>query len=90
MQEMLREQPLIARLATVYDVHQRKTPSQFLDAAHEFDSYPRTTRYPKLFVSEYSSPRHLFPNSTNLGAAVAEAVYMAGMEANGDVVQVRV
>jgi hypothetical protein len=29
----------------------------------------------------------MFPNSTTLGAAVAEAVYMAGMEANGDVVQ---
>ena len=40
-----------------------------------------------MFVSEYSSPRKLFPASTTLGAAVAEAVYMAGMEANGDVVQ---
>ena len=44
----------------------------------EFDSYPRS-KYPKLFVSEYSSPRRLFPNSTTLGAAVAEAIYMAGM-----------
>ena len=47
-------------------------------ACAEFDSYPRT-KYPKLFVSEYSSPRRLFPNSTTLGAAVAEAIYMAGM-----------
>ena len=38
-------------------------------------------------MSEYSSPRREFPESTTAGAAVAEAVYMAGMEANGDVVR---
>ena len=85
MQNMLKEEPRIRQLADLYDVHQRKSPTEFLAAAHEFDSYPRT-HFPKLFVSEYSSPRRLFPNSTTLGAAVAEAVYMAGMEANGDVV----
>ena len=86
MQAMLQAEPRIASLADMYDVHQRKTPDEMLAAAHEFDTAPRT-KYPKVFVSEYSSPRHVFPNSTNLGAAVAEAVYMAGMEANADVVQ---
>ena len=87
MLAMLRVEPRIRTLADMYDVHQRKSPAQFLAAAHEFDSYPRT-RYPKLFVSEYSSPRRIFPNWTNVGAAVAEAIYMAGMEANGDVVSI--
>ena len=31
-------------------------PEQFLAAVHEFDAYPRSGA-PKLFVSEYSSPR---------------------------------
>ena len=87
MQQMLHEEPRIRELADMYDVHQRKSPEEFIAAAHEFDSYPRTN-FPKLFVSEYSSPRRLFPNCTNLGAAVAEAVYMAGMEANADVVAI--
>ena len=36
-------------------------------------------------IGEFDS--RTFPNSTTLGAAVAEAAYMAGMEANADVVQ---
>lgn len=86
MLAMLQVEPRIRALANMYDVHQRKSPEQFLAAAHEFDSYPRAD-YPTLFVSEYSSPRRIFPNWTTVGAAVAEAIYMAGMEANGDVVQ---
>jgi alpha-N-arabinofuranosidase len=85
IQAVLKMQPKIIEYANIYDVHQRKDPAQFLAAAHEFDDYDRSL--PKVFVSEYSSPRKLFPNATSLGAAVAEAVYMAGMEANGDVVQ---
>jgi alpha-L-arabinofuranosidase len=79
-------QPGVLALADMYDVHQRKDPRQMLAAAHEFDVYPREGA-PKLFVSEYSSPRTLYPNSTTLAAALAEAVYMAGMEANADVVE---
>ena len=85
-QAMLKAEPRISELADMVDVHQRKSPEEFLAAAHEFDTYPRT-KFPKAFVSEYSSPRKLFPNSTTVAAAVAEAIYMAGMEANGDVVQ---
>jgi len=75
----------LCRLANFFDVHQRHDPTAMLQHAHEFDAYPRSGQ-PKVFVSEYSSPRKLFPNSTTLGAAVAEAAYMAGIEANGDVV----
>lgn len=86
MMKVLKAEPRIRTLATMYDVHQRKSPTEFLAAAHEFDSYPRA-HYPSLFVSEYSSPRKIFPNWTTVGAAVAEAIYMSGMEANGDVVR---
>ena len=87
MSKILAAQPGIREVCDMYDVHQRKSPSEFVAAAHEFDTYPRSGA-PKLFVSEYSSPRSLFPNSTTLRAAVAEALYMAGMEANGDVVEI--
>ena len=62
MQTMLKAEPQIAHLADVYDVHQRKSPEEFLAAAHEFDSYPRSSAL-KLFVSEYATPStrlHLF------------------------------
>ena len=39
---MLLEEPKIAGLADLYDVHQRKSPTEFLAAAHEFD---RSFRY---------------------------------------------
>jgi len=86
MLAVTKAQPAVLALADMYDVHQRKDPAQMLAAAHEFDAYPRQGA-PKLFVSEYSSPRSLYPNSTTLAAALAEAVYMAGMEANADVVE---
>ena len=88
MLNMVKLEPQIIRYAYAYDVHQRKNPAEFIEAAHEFDSFPRTIGYPKLFVSEYSSPRSDFPNSTTLQAAVAEAVYMAMMEANSDIVSI--
>ena len=87
LKNMIQLQPAIVNVTDLYDIHQRKTPAEFLAAAHEFDGYPRQQGYPKVFVSEYSSPRSLFPNSTTLRAAVAEAIYMAGMEANADVVK---
>lgn len=73
---------------TLVDFHIRYNPKSFLDNAHFFDALPRGENvWPKIFVSEYSSPRRVFPNGVDAAGAVAEAIYMLGMEANGDIVQ---
>ena len=61
---VMKAEPAIATLANLWDVHQRHTfveharhgPIAMLQHTHEFDAYPRTNQ-PKVFVSEYSSPR---------------------------------
>ena len=50
---MLKAEPSIASLASLWDVHQRHDPTAMLQHTHEFDGYPRTGQ-PKVFVSECS------------------------------------
>ncbi|CAB9526925.1 Alpha-L-arabinofuranosidase A [Seminavis robusta] len=89
MQTVLELEPRIRQMTNLmYDIHRRHDPASFLQHAHYFDAFPRRTAdLPTVFVSEYSSPRSVFPNGVDLGGAVAEAIYMMGMEANSDVVR---
>jgi alpha-L-arabinofuranosidase len=90
MQNMLQIEPRIGELGNLmYDIHQRHDPKSFLRNAHYFDTFPRNESKAniKAFVSEYSSPREAFPEGVDLGGAVAEAIYMLGIEANGDAIQ---
>lgn len=58
LENMLKAEPRISEFADMYDVHQRKTPEEFLAAAHEFDAYSRDgTTYVKIMKRETPSCR---------------------------------
>lgn len=61
------------------DEHYYKDHSWFLNNQKRYDSYPRTG--PKVYLGEYASWGNHWYN------ALAEAVYMTGLERNGDVVE---
>merc|ERR1712125_98317 len=65
-----------------WDDHYYRTPDQMANMGHQYDSYNRS--WPDVFVGEFAANvRH----KKTLQAAVAEAVFMLGFEANGDKVK---
>lgn len=65
------------------DEHSYSPPAWFVEAFNRYDSYPR--QGPKVFVGEYAA--HTKGNRNNLEAALAEAVFMLGLERNADQVR---
>jgi len=74
--------------ADLIDEHFYQPPDWFLKNVGRYDTYPRTG--PKVFVGEYAAhlpaagPHNMRPST--LEAALAEAVFMTGLERNADVV----
>ncbi len=74
--------------ADLIDEHFYQPPDWFLKNVGRYDGYPRTG--PKVFVGEYAAhlppagPHNMRPST--LRAALAEAVFMTGLERNADVV----
>jgi len=64
------------------DEHYYRNPAWFVSQYNKYDTYSRTG--PKIYVGEYAVTSDC--GLGNLSAAVGEAVYMAGMEKNSDVV----
>lgn len=64
--------------AGLVDEHYYENPEWFLENTRRYDTYDRTL--PPVFVGEYAA------RSNTLGAALAEAAYMTGLERNGDMV----
>jgi len=64
------------------DEHYYRNPTWFVNQYNKYDTYSRTG--PKIYVGEYAVTSDC--GLGNLNAAVGEAVYMAGMEKNSDVV----
>lgn len=60
------------------DEHYYEAPDWFIVHQNRFDSFDRKT--PKIFVGEYASQGNTLYN------ALAEAVYLTGIERNGDIV----
>jgi len=65
------------------DDHYYKTAEEFYGMVNHYDSMPRTG--PKIFVGEWAT-REGSP-TTNLGAALADAAWMTGMERNSDLIE---
>ena len=66
------------------DEHYYRSPDWFAAAFHKYDSYDRKS--PKVYVGEYAVTNG-YGKLGNMNAALGEAVYMMGMENNGDVVE---
>jgi alpha-L-arabinofuranosidase len=64
------------------DEHYYRNPTWFINQYHKYDTYSRTG--PKIYTGEYAVTSDC--GLGNLSAAIGEAVYMAGMEKNSDVV----
>ena len=64
------------------DEHYYQSPGWFLNNQHYYDSYDRQST--KVYLGEYAA--HLPGRPNNLEVALAEAIYMASLERNGDVV----
>ncbi|VBB44752.1 Carbohydrate binding domain protein (fragment) [uncultured Paludibacter sp.] len=64
------------------DEHYYRNPQWFIDQYKKYDTYSRTG--PKIYVGEYAVTSGC--GTGNLIAALGEAVYMAGMEKNSDIV----
>lgn len=64
------------------DEHYYRNPQWFINQYHKYDSYDRNG--PKIYVGEYAVTSEC--GKGNLNAALGEAVYMAGMEINSDIV----
>eukprot|EP00035_Acanthoeca_spectabilis_P005172 m.110773 g.110773 ORF g.110773 m.110773 type:complete len:704 (-) comp12903_c0_seq1:23-2134(-) len=73
---------LTGQRCDAWDDHYYRTPDVMAGMGHEYDSYNRSL--PTVFVGEFAA--NVGHNKT-LRAAVAEAVFMLGFEANGDVVK---
>lgn len=67
----------------ILDEHYYRNPAWFADAYHKYDNYDR--KGPKIYVGEYAVTS-MFGKVGNQNAALGEAVYMIGMENNGDIV----
>lgn len=66
--------------ADIIDEHDFATPHRFHEMYNRFDSYDRTK--PKVYFGEYACA--YAEKVGTLNAALAEAVFMAGLERNGD------
>ncbi len=69
--------------ADLVDEHYYRTPRWFCDNFEKYDAYDRSQ--PKVYCGEYAVTQG-FGQLGNLNAALGEAVYMMGMENNGDIV----
>ena len=67
----------------ILDEHYYRNPAWFADAYDKYDHYDR--QGPKIYVGEYAVTS-MFGKVGNQNAALGEAVYMIGMENNGDIV----
>ncbi|MBR1689135.1 MAG: carbohydrate binding domain-containing protein [Prevotella sp.] len=65
------------------DEHYYRSPAWFTDNFHKYDAYSRTASH--IYCGEYAVTQG-FGRIGNLNAALGEAVFMMGMENNGDVV----
>jgi alpha-L-arabinofuranosidase len=68
----------------IVDAHYYATPSFFYNSLNRYDKKDRS-KY-KYYIGEYAVTEN-FGKVGNLNAALAEAVFMMGLERNGDVVQ---
>lgn len=68
--------------AQLVDEHYYRSPQWFVNQYNKYDTYSRTG--PKIYAGEYAVTSGC--GNGNLSAALGEAVYMAGMEKNSDVV----
>ena len=66
------------------DEHYYRSPDWVAAAFHKYDIYDRQA--PKVYVGEYAVTNG-YGKLGNMNAALGEAVYMMGMENNGDVVE---
>ena len=66
------------------DEHYYRSPDWFAAAFQKYDSYDR--QGPKVYVGEYAVTNG-YGKLGNMNAALGEAVYMMGIENNGDVVE---
>ncbi|MCD8202923.1 MAG: carbohydrate binding domain-containing protein [Prevotella sp.] len=69
--------------AELVDEHYYRSPEWFAANFEKYDAYSRSQ--PKVYCGEYAVT-HAFGTLGNLNAALGEAVYMMGMENNGDMV----
>ena len=65
------------------DEHYYQTPGWFLNNQDFYDKYNRA-RSAKVYLGEYAA--HLPDRATNLESALVEALYLAAIERNGDIV----
>lgn len=78
----------------LFDEHYYRNAQTFFDDAHHFDKYDRNG--PRIFVGEWASYETSFPPwdrrsaakppTPNMEAALADAVWMTGMERNSDLI----
>jgi len=68
--------------ADLVDEHYYRSPQWFINQYNKYDTYSRTG--PKVYAGEYAVTSGC--GNGNLSAAIGEAVYMAGMEKNTDIV----
>lgn len=66
----------------IVDEHYYSDPGFFIRNANKYDTYPRSG--PRIYVGEYAVTQN--GGQGNLRPAVAESVFMMGMERNSDVV----
>ncbi|MDR2917471.1 MAG: carbohydrate binding domain-containing protein [Tannerella sp.] len=66
------------------DEHYYQTPGWFLNNQNFYDKYDRA-RSAKVYLGEYAA--HLPGRPNNLESALVEALYLASLERNGDVVE---
>ena len=74
--------PVTSRSPDIIDEHYYSSPDWFASHANQYDSYKRDGR--RIYVGEYAVVGQ--PGVGNLRAALAEALFMMGMERNSDVV----
>lgn len=72
----------IPKAVDLLDEHYYRNPQWFVNQYNKYDSYDRDQ--PKIYAGEYAVTSGC--GLGNLDAAVGEAVYMAGMENNSDIV----
>jgi len=68
--------------ADFVDEHYYRSPQWFINQYNKYDTYSR--KGPKIYAGEYAVTSGC--GNGNLSAAIGEAVYMAGMEKNTDIV----
>ncbi len=74
--------PVKSRVPDVIDDHFYRTAQEFFEDTHHYDKTDR--RGPKIFVGEWATMEGT-PTS-DLGAALADAAWMTGLERNSDIV----